>query len=153
MTHEAECPEVVEVALSTAFGDGADVVGVPERAARSDVSQARHREGFGAGGAASAPECGVGGDSVEATESAEASIAEEDLVAEISRVRAQAPLVDAEVGAEGATARSEDLELAPTAERTSVGAGGQRARPRESSCGECSSRKRHVLSLAVRESL
>jgi hypothetical protein len=47
------------------------------------------------------------------------------MVAEVAGVGAEAPLVDAVVAAEGAAAFGEDLEIAPAAQRKTVGAGGE----------------------------
>ncbi len=117
---EAEGAEVVEVALAAAFSDGADVVGVPEGAAGGDGLQAPKLEGFDASGAAGALEVGVGGDGVGGAEGAEAAVAGEDVIAEVAGVGAETPLVNAEIGAEGAAARGEDLHEAPAAERATV---------------------------------
>jgi hypothetical protein len=122
MAGEAEGTEVVEVALSAAFGDGADVVGVPEGVAGGDGLHAPELEGLSAGDTSAALEGGVGGDGVGVAEDADAAVAGEDLVAEIAGVGAETPLVDAEVGAEGAAALGENLHEAPAAERAAVGA-------------------------------
>ena len=119
---EAEGAKVVEVALASPFGYGADVVGIPERAAGGDGLHAPKLESLDAGGAAAALECGVGGYCVGGTESAEAAVAGEDLVAEVAGVGAKTPLVDAEVGAEGAASFGEDFHETPAAEGTAVGA-------------------------------
>lgn len=74
-----------------------------------------------AGGAAGSFERVVGGDGVDATDGADAAVARKDLVAEVAGVSAEAPLVDAVVGAEGAAAFGENFEFAPAAEREVVG--------------------------------
>ena len=125
MAEEAEGAEVVEVALTSTFGDGEDVVGVPEAASAGDGLHAVEAEACGPGGASSELEGGVGGDGIDATDGAVAAVAGEDLVAEVARVGAEAPLMDAVVTAEGAAAFGEDLEIAPAAEREAVGSGGE----------------------------
>lgn len=120
MAHQTERAEVIQVAFPSPFGDGPDVVSVPERAAGGGAAQPPHRQSFGAGCAAAALERCIGSDSIQTAESTDTSIAMEDLIAQVSRVGAQAPLMHAEVGAEGPAARSEDLELAPATERASV---------------------------------
>jgi hypothetical protein len=122
---EAEGAEVIEVALATAFGDGADVIGVPEGAAGGDGSHAVEGESGGAGGAAGTFEGVVDGDGIGLTGGADATVAGEDLFAEVAGVGAKTPLVDAVVGAEGAAAFGEDFELAPATEREAVGSFGQ----------------------------
>ena len=67
----------------------------------------------------------VGGDGVDAADGADAAIAGEDLIAEVARVGAEAPLVDAVVAAECAAASGQDFEIAPTTEGKVVGTDGQ----------------------------
>jgi hypothetical protein len=76
----------------------------------------------GACGSAGSLEGVVGGDGVDTADGADAAVAGEDLVAEIARVGAETPLVDAVVAAEGTAAFSEDFEIAPAAEGKIVGA-------------------------------
>jgi hypothetical protein len=116
MAEEAEGAEVVEVALATAFGYGADVVGIPEAAADGDGLHSVEAKAGGAGGASGSFEGVIGGDGVDGADSADAVVAGEDLVAEIAGVGAEAPLVDTVVAAEGAAAFGEDLQVAPAAE-------------------------------------
>ena len=125
MAEQAEGAEVVEVALASAFGYGADVVGVPEAAAGDDGLHAVEMQASCAGGAAGSFEGVVGGDGVDVADGADAAVAGEDLVAEVAGVGAETPLVDAVVGAEGAAAFGEDLEIAPAAEGEAVGAFGR----------------------------
>jgi hypothetical protein len=120
----AEGAEVVEVALASAFGYGADVVGVPEAAAGGDGLHAVEVEAGGSGWASGSLEGIVGGDGVDLACGADTAVAGEDLVAEVAGVGAETPLVDAVVAAEGAAAFGEDFEVAPAAEREVVGAEG-----------------------------
>ena len=122
---EAEGAEIVEVALAAAFGYGANVVGVPEGAAGGDGLHAVERQAGCASVAAGSFEGVVDGDGVGVTDGADAAVAGEDLVAEVAGVGAETPLVDAVVGAEGATALGEDFEITPTAEGEAVWAFGQ----------------------------
>jgi hypothetical protein len=125
MTEQTESANVVEVALTSAFCDGKDVVGIPEAAAASDGLHAVEAQASGAGGTTSASERSVGGDGVDVADGAAAAVAGEDLVAEIAGVGAEAPLVNAIVAAEGAATPGDDLEVTPAAERQAVGAGGE----------------------------
>jgi len=125
MAEKAEGTEVVEVALAATLGDGANVVGVPQAAAGGDGLHAVKTQASDAGGASGALQGVVRGDGVDPADGADAVVAGEDLVAEISGVGAETPLVDAVVAAEGAAAFGEDLEVAPAAERQTVGAGGE----------------------------
>jgi hypothetical protein len=120
VTEEAKSAEVLEVALTSTFGYGADVVGVPQAATRSDGFHSVEMQACSARGAAGSFECVVGGDGVDAADSTGAVIAREDLVAEVAWVGAETPLVDAVVAAEGAATFGEDLEVAPAAEGQAV---------------------------------
>jgi hypothetical protein len=122
VAEEAQGAEVVEVALAAAFGDWANVVGVPEAAAGCDGFHAVEAEAGGAGGTSGSLEGVVGADGVDGADGADASVAGEDLVAEVAGVGAETPLVDAVVAAEGAAALGQDFEFAPAAERQVVGA-------------------------------
>ena len=122
MAEEAEGAEVVEVALSAAFGYGADVVGVPETAAAGDGLHAVEAQAGGASGASGSLERVVGGDGVDVADGTDAAVAGEYLVAEVAGVGAETPLVDAVVAAKGAAAFGEDFQVAPAAEGKAVGA-------------------------------
>ena len=124
VAEETEGAEVIEVALASAFGYGADVVGVPEAAAGGDGLHAIEAEACGSGWASGSLESVVGSDGVDVADGAEAAVAGEDLVAEVAGVGAETPLVDAVVAAEGAAAFGEDFEIAPAAERKVVGTSG-----------------------------
>ena len=107
MAEETEGAEVVEVTLASAFGDWADVVGVPEGAAGGDGFHSVEMEACDAGGASCPFEGAVGGDGVDAADGADTTVAGEDLIAEVAGVGAETPLVDAVVTAEGAAAFGE----------------------------------------------
>ena len=121
---QAEGAEVVEVALASAFGYGANVVGIPEAAAGSDGLHAIEAEAGGAVWASGSFEGVVDGYGVDVADGADSAVAGEDLVAEVAGVGAETPLVDAVVGTEGAAAFGEDFEVAPAAEGEIVGAFG-----------------------------
>ena len=122
VARQAQRTEVVEVALAATLGYGTDVVGVPETAAGSDGLHAVEAEAGGAGGASGSFEGVESCDGVDLADGADASVAGEDLVAEVAGVGADTPLVDAVVGAKGAAAFGQDLEVAPAAEGQVVGA-------------------------------
>jgi hypothetical protein len=122
VAEEAQGAEVVEVALSAAFGYGADVVGVPEAASCGDGLHAVEAEAGAAGEASGSFEGVVGRDSVDGADGADAAVAGEDLIAEVAGVGAETPLVDAVVTAESAAAFGQDFEFAPAAEWQAVGA-------------------------------
>jgi hypothetical protein len=126
MTEKAEGSNVVEVALTAPFYNRQDVIGIPEAAARGDGLHAVEAQSCDARGASRALEGRVDCDGVGVADSADAAVAGEDLIAEVARVGAEAPLVDAIVAAEGAAALGKDLKLAPTAERKAVRAFGER---------------------------
>jgi hypothetical protein len=122
MAEEAEGSEVIEIALASAFGYRANVIGVPEGAAGGDGLHSVEMEASGAGWSAGSYEGIVGGDGVYRADGADAAVAGKDLVAEVAGVGAETPLVDAIVAAEGAAAFGEDFEVAPAAEGKVIGA-------------------------------
>ena len=101
------------------------MVGIPEGAAGGDGLHPVEGETGDAGVAAGSFECRIDGDGIGLAEVADATVAGEDLVAEVAGVGAEAPLMDAEVGTEGSAAFGEDFELAPAAEGQAVGSGGE----------------------------
>jgi hypothetical protein len=125
VAEEAEGAEVVEVALASTFGYGADVVGVPEGAAGSDGLHAIETEAGGSGGTAGSFEGVEGSDGVDAADGAKAAVTTEDLVAEVAGVGAETPLVDAVVAAEGAAAFGDYFQIAPATEGQAVRAEGE----------------------------
>jgi hypothetical protein len=128
VTREAERAEVVEVALSSSFRYGTDVIGIPEGAAGSDGLHSVKGKPGGAGVASSPLERVVDGDGVGLAGGADATVAGKDLVAKVTEVGAETPLVDAIVRAEGATPFGEDLKLAPAAKGEAVEAARERVR-------------------------
>lgn len=125
MAGQAQGAEVLEVALAAAFGYRADVVGIPERAARGDGLHAIEVEAGDAGFAAGTLERGVDGDGIGVAEGADAVVAGEDAIAEVAGIGAEAMLVHAVVRAEGAAAFGENFEIAPAAQGEAVGSEGQ----------------------------
>lgn len=134
VTGDAEGSYVIQVTLAATFGDGEDVVGVPEGTAAGDGFHAVKGEAGSAGFAAGAFERGVDGDGVGVAEVADAVVAGEDLVAEVAGVGTETPLVDAVVGTEGAAAFRENFIIAPAAEGTAVLAAGQDVGADASAC-------------------
>ena len=81
VTEKAEGAEVVEVALSAAFGYGTDVVGIPEAAGGGNGAHAVEAQAGGSGRTPGLLEGCVGGDGVNTADRADAAVACEDLVA------------------------------------------------------------------------
>jgi hypothetical protein len=125
MAEQAERAYVFQIALTATLRDRNDVVSVPETAAAGDGLHPVESKAGGTRCSTGAFERGVGGDGIDLADGAPATVAREDLVPEIAGIGSQAPLVDAVVAAEGATAFGDDLEIAPTAERKTVGACGE----------------------------
>ncbi len=128
MADEAEGADVVEVALAAAFGDRDNVVRIPERVAAGDGRHAVETQTFGAGLAAGSLERGEDAYGVSPAVCADAMIAGEYTLAQVAGVGAQAPLVHAVVGAEGAASFGKNFEFAPAAERQAVGSARQCSR-------------------------
>jgi hypothetical protein len=117
---QAEGAEIVEVALPSSLGDGADVVGVPEGTATGDSLHPIERQACSTRVTPGSLEGAIYSYGVCVAEGADAFIAQEDLVAKITRIGSQSPLVDAVVRAESAAALRQNLKLAPAAEGEAV---------------------------------
>ena len=122
MALEAKSAHVGEVALAAAFGNGDDVVGIPQSFAAAEIPGG---EGTGASGTAEAFDVMKLGGAIETADGAEAAIALEDAFAQVAGVGAELPFLDAPLGAEGEAA-GRDFELAPAAETAAVGTFGER---------------------------
>jgi hypothetical protein len=122
MARETERAEVVEVALTAAFGDRTDVVCVPERAAGGNGLHPVEAEARETISPACPFEGGVDGKGIGLAGGADAAVAREDLIAEVAGVGTKTPLVNTVIGAKSATAFGENLEVAPAAERKIIGA-------------------------------
>ena len=95
MALEAEGAHVGEIAFASAFGDGHDVVGVPQVAAMAPVPLE-----LAAGGVVELALVLAQGFGIEAALRADAAVAQEDLCAQVAGIGAQLPLMHARVGAE-----------------------------------------------------
>jgi hypothetical protein len=136
VAEQAECADVVQIALAASFGDREDVVGVPQAAPTCDALHTVKPKTGGSRGTPGAFECSIGGYGIDLADSASAAIASKDLVAKISGIGAKTPLVYAVVAAEGSPTLCEDLKITPTAERKAIGAHGQVVATR-TAAGEC----------------
>jgi hypothetical protein len=116
MAQKAERTEVVEVALTTAFSHRPNVVGIPQAAARGDGLHAIEPQAGGTSSATGSLQCVIGGEGIDRADSTDAAIARKNLVAKITGVGAQTPLVNAVVTAESAPTPGDNLEVAPPAE-------------------------------------
>ena len=115
VAEKTEGAQVVQIALTAAFGYRADVVGVPETATGCYGFHSVEMQAGCPRWAAGSLESVVGGDGVDLADRADAVVASKDLVAEVAGVCAETPLMDAVVAAEGAAALCEDFEVAPAA--------------------------------------
>ena len=118
MAAQAQGPKILEVALPAAFGHGKNVIGIP-KSFTSQPFQAPVREQPEPMRSPGASQAGVGGAGVYLADCADAVVSEKYLLAEIARVRAEAPFADAPVRAEGEPA-FRHFEGAPAAQRTSI---------------------------------
>jgi hypothetical protein len=123
VAQQAKGAEVLEIALTAAFGYGKDMVGIPERPAGVHGAQAPHLQSLGPSPAACALQGLVSLDCVGKTESADAAVAREDLIAQVAWIGTETPLVHAERRTECATTTVQDFQLAPSAERALAGQG------------------------------
>jgi hypothetical protein len=121
MALEAESAHVGEIAFAAAFGDGYDVVGIPEGLA---AFEAPGGDGLETGGAFETADVGVFGDAICSTQRADAFIAFEDARAQMAWIRAETPFLDTEVGTEGMAAGGH-FEAAPTTKAAAIGTFGK----------------------------
>lgn len=121
VAEQAKGAQVVEIALTSALGDGKDVIGVPERSTRLDRLHTVDAQAFFPGETAGPLQGGEDGEGVGFADGAAASVPGKDLVAQIAGVGPEPPLVNARVGAEGSAPSGEDLKIAPAAERQAIG--------------------------------
>lgn len=150
MTHQAESPEIVEVALAATLGHRQNVIGVPEGTSCSDAANSPHFERLFACSAAAPSQRTVGSDGVHFAECASTAIACKDLIAQISGIGAQPPLMHTVVRAERAAARGENLQLAPAAQRPAVWSECKRMSPGRAGFGQGSRGTPHFSRLAGR---
>lgn len=97
---EAQGPHVARVALSAAFANGEDVIGIPKAFSR-DRTQSPIVEHHFSAGAARPLQPAESFHAIYTADFANASISSEYLLAEISRACTQLPFVNAPFGAEG----------------------------------------------------
>jgi len=116
---QAERADVVEVAFASTFNHGNDVVRIPEAATPALPDRPVLQLCLTAG-AAGTPELPKRGYGVHMTQGAEAAVAQEHLFTQVSRLRAQLPLMNAVCRAE-AKAAARNLERTPAAQTPIVG--------------------------------
>lgn len=102
MAVQAKCPDIGQVAGSASFGDGEDVIGVPQSAA-VDCLQTPLLQQTSPRNAAAALERQVSRDGVYFANGAHTPVAGERPLPKKVCVGSKAPLLDAEVGAESDT--------------------------------------------------
>jgi hypothetical protein len=120
VAEKAQGTEVIEIALASAFGYGADVVGVPETAAGGNGLHSVEAQPCCTSRAPRSFKGVVGSGGIDAADEADAVVAGEDLIAEVAGVGAETPLVNTVVGAEGSAAFGYDFEFAPAAQGQAV---------------------------------
>lgn len=125
VTAEAEGADILEIALATAFNHGNDVIGVPEAAAAACADSPVLQQLLTTG-TAGAAKLLKGSDGIDGADRAATVVAQEDLLAQIRRLGAQLPLVDAVRRAEGEAA-ARHLKGTPAAEAATIGATGDRS--------------------------
>lgn len=120
VARDTQGADIVEIALPAPFGDGQDVVCIPERASTCNGFHPVEGETGDPSVSARAFQSSVNRTRVSLAEGADAAVACKNLVAKEARVGAQPPLEDAIVGAESPSTAGKDFELAPAAKWTSV---------------------------------
>jgi hypothetical protein len=125
MAQQAKRPDVIEVALAAALHNGNDVVRLPKTATAGDTLHPVEPQAGFACGAAGALQRSIGCQGVDPAYGTASAIARKDLIAQITGVGAETPLVHAVVAAEGATAPGDDLKLAPPAKWQAIRSAGK----------------------------
>jgi hypothetical protein len=120
MTQKAQRPDIIQIALPSALCHGNDMVRIPEAAAAGDALHAIETQARFTRSPSGALEGGIGGHGVDAANRATPPVAREDLVAHISGVGTEAPLMNTIVAAERPPPPGSDLELAPAAQGKTV---------------------------------
>ena len=118
MAAQAKSAHIRQIALAAAFGDRHDVIGIPHRFAAAFL-QIPFFEEVAAGRVVELAHVTAQRGSVHAALGADALIALEHFFAQIARVGAKLPFVNAGVGAESSAAFAY-FAAAPAAERTAV---------------------------------
>jgi hypothetical protein len=136
VAEQAECADVLQIALPASLRDWKDVVRIPQAA---PACHALHTVKTKTGGSRRPPgafQRGIGSYGIDVAGSASAAVAGKDLVAEISGIGAKTPLVHAVIAAEGSPTLYENLKIAPATERKAMGARGQLMAAR-TAAGKC----------------
>lgn len=120
MAQQAKRTDVIEAALAAAFGNRDNMVCLPKAATAGDPLHSVETQAGFARGASGAFQCGVCSQGINPAYGTPTAVTRKDLVAKITGVGSQTPLVYAVVAAEGAAAFGEDLKLAPAAERQAI---------------------------------
>jgi hypothetical protein len=124
VAQQAKGTDVVQFALSSAFAHGNDVICVPETSAAGYGLHAVEAKSCRSCLTSGSLQGGVCGYRIDLAGGAASAITSEDLIAKITWIGAQTPLMDAVVAAEGSAAFGQYLKLAPAAERQTVRAFG-----------------------------
>jgi hypothetical protein len=120
MTWQAKRAQVIEIALSAAFCHRTNVIGIPQGAPAVHMCHPVERKSGRTVISASFLQSREDGYSISLAEGADAMIAGEDLIAQVSRIRTQTVLMHAVVRAEGTPPPVQNLKLTPAAQRQAV---------------------------------
>jgi hypothetical protein len=117
MTPEAQSPDVGQIALTTPFGDRKNVVGIPETPTLCvQIQLAVQGLSFAGRNQLKPP---VKLQCIQSANSTDASITLQDLLAQITRICSESPLMNAVVTTEGSSSRRY-LLFAPAADAAAV---------------------------------
>lgn len=118
MTPQAKCPDILEITLAAALCHRHDVVRIPQASAHAAL-QPPVRHQCGPAGATRTPQPPQLNRSIDPAIRTHASVAQKHLFAQIPRLRAQLPLMNAVFRAEGKPPRRH-FERAPPAQATAI---------------------------------
>jgi hypothetical protein len=122
MAFQAERAHIRQVALATPLDDGHDMIGVPERLASAPSPLSRGSNTRAAAQPLQSPKLR---NAIDAARGAYSTVALEKAFAQMSRIAAQSPLLDAPLRAERASPRR-NFQVAPSAQAAAAFALGKR---------------------------
>jgi hypothetical protein len=142
MAEKTQGTDILEIALSAAFRHRENMIGIPKAPTAGDGLHTVKTKSRLPSRSSRALERGICGNRVDSARSTTAMVASEDLIAKVSGIGSEAPLVDAIIAAKGPTTLRNNLKLTPAAERKTAGTEGQIATADVTS-GKCAGRNLH----------
>jgi hypothetical protein len=118
MAEQAQGAQVLQVALAPSFHYRKNMIGVPQRLARESRKSPLREKPLPVG-SARAPQLPIGGAGVDAANRANAAVPQQNLLAQVPGVGAEAPFVHTPIRTEGEAPRG-DFQATPAAQRAAI---------------------------------